>query len=65
MMNYDTFTFSKKSHWNEFAPDIKVKAVVHQEDNLDRIIELMASFLYSCGYSENSIKSAMAEYAEE
>lgn len=65
MTNYNIFTFSRKSLLNEFAPDINIEAAFHQEDNLDRIVELMASFLYACGYSENGIKSAMAEYAEE
>ena len=65
MMNYNIFTFRRESLFNEFAPDINLEATLHQEDNLERVIELMASFLYSCGYSENSIKNAMAEYAEE
>ena len=66
MTNYNTFTFKRKSHWNEFSPDINMKFTTHHsEDDLDAAIDMFASFLIACGYSENGIKSAMQEFAEE
>lgn len=63
MTDYTTFTFSRKTHYNEYSPDIKMECTLHQEDNLDRVIELMGSFLIACGYSDKAIKETMAEYA--
>lgn len=65
MMNYDTFTFERKSHYNEYSPKTKLKFTTHQESNLDDVIEMIVKFLYACGYSEQGIKCAMQEFTEE
>jgi hypothetical protein len=64
MKEYDTYTFTHKSHYNEFAPDTKIEFTTHQEENLDEVIEMVFRFLTACGYCEDSIKRAMEEYAE-
>ena len=64
MDNYDTYTFEHKSHENEFAPDLKLEFTTHQEENLEEVIEMVAKFLYACGYSEESIRAKMMDYAE-
>ena len=64
MMNYDTYTLERKSHYNEFCPDTKLEFVTHQEEDLDEVIDMIVRFLYACGYSEESIRSRMKDYAE-
>ena len=64
MKEYDTYTFTHKSHYNEFAPDIEMKFTTHQEESLDEVLDMVFKFLIACGYGEDSIKSVMSEYAE-
>ena len=64
MKEYDTYTFTHKSHYNEFAPDVEMKFTTHQEEDIDEVIEMMAKFLGACGYCEDTIKRAMSEYGE-
>lgn len=65
MTNYTTYTFKRATHYNEYSPDINMECTLHQEDNLERVIELMGSFLIACGYSNEAIKGAMTEYVED
>jgi len=65
MTNYDTFTFEHKSHYNEFCPDTKLEFIIHQEYDLEGVINMMVKFLRACGYTEESIRARMAEYAED
>lgn len=64
MENYDTYTFQHKSHYNEFAPDITMEFVTHQEEQLDRVLNFMKEFLIACGYSEKGIVEAMHEFED-
>ena len=65
MKEYDTYTFISKSHYNEFAPDVEMKFTTHQEEDLDEVVDMVVKFLIACGYSINSIKRAMEEFAED
>ena len=65
MKNYSTYEFGFKSHWNEFAPNVKLRFTSHQDDDLEEVIEMMANFLIACGYSQSQIKDQMSAYAEE
>ena len=65
MKNYDTFTFTRASHYNEFCPDTKVEFTTHQEEDLDSIVRMFADFLVVCSFSSDSIKRAMNEFGEE
>ena len=62
MQEYDTYTFSHKSHYNEFAPDTELTFVTHQEESLDDILYMISKFLLACGYSESAIKPAMNDF---
>lgn len=64
MENYDTYTFERKSHYNECAPDVKLEFTAHEEERLDVVIRMMMKFLYSCGYSEEGIRARMGDLAE-
>ena len=37
MKEYDTYTFTSKSHYNEFAPDVEMKFTTHQEEDVDEV----------------------------
>lgn len=65
MQEYDTYTFSHKSHYNEFCPDVNMEFKTHQEETLEDVLYMVKRFLLTCGYSESSIKNAMCEFAEE
>ena len=65
MKEYDTYTFTHKSHYNEFAPDTKLEFTTHQEEDLSEVMEMVVTFLIACGYNEDSIKRAMGEFAED
>lgn len=64
MMNYDTFTFERKSHYNEYCPDTKLEFVTHREENLDDVLDMIARFLVACGYNYDSVRQAMNEFGE-
>jgi len=64
MMNYDTYTFNHKSHYNDFAPDVTLEFTTHREEDLNEVLYMVSKFLVSCGYSEDSVKRAMEEFGE-
>lgn len=61
MMDYDTFTFEHKSHYNEFAPNLHMEFTTHREENLDELLNMMIKFATACGYSEDAVRQAMSE----
>ena len=64
MEDYDIYTFERKTRYNEFAPDVKLEFTTHEEEKLDVILKMMMKFLYSCGYTEESIRARMSDLAE-
>ena len=64
MTDYDIYTFERKTRYNECAPDIKLEFTTHKEEELDVILKMMMNFLYSCGYTEESIRARMSDLAE-
>ena len=64
MEDCDTYIFERKTYYNECAPDIKMEFITHEEERLDVVLRMMMKFLYSCGYTEESIRVRMGDLAE-
>lgn len=62
MKEYDTYTFTRKSHYNEFAPDVEMTFTTHQEESLDEMLDMIVRFLVACGYSEDTVRTRIEEY---
>lgn len=61
MKEYDTYTFTHKSNYNEFAPDVQMTFTTHKEENLDEVLDMIARFLVACGYNENVVRARIEE----
>ena len=64
MEDYDIYTFERKTRYDECAPDVRLEFTTHEEEKLDVILRMMMKFLYSCGYTEESIRARMSDLAE-